>query len=309
MLSLARSQTHCSHLIGIDVGGSKLLACLTDRDGHIVRTERRAIGGDIGPDPLLRLIEDAIEALTPGGVVVSGIGIGFPGLVDQHGIALSSVILPRCGQLDLAGLLQERLGLPCTVDNDVNNAARAEASLRGRGDLSMLFVSVGTGIGGAVVLHGRLWSGATNMAGEIGHVGVAQSGPRCLCGRRGCVGKLASGAAIERQLGRPIGTLAEILAAPSPVVTNAVARACRSLGDAIASALNLLNLPLVVIGGGLAEIPGFVGAVAEAARQQAMPEIGAACRFERARAGQTAGAVGAALLVRDQIETDMTAVI
>jgi glucokinase len=147
------------------------------------------------------------------------------------------------------------------------------------------------------------------MAGEIGHVGVAQGGPRCLCGRRGCVGSLASGAAIERQLGRPVGTLAAVMATPSPVVTNAVARACRILGDAIASALNLLNLPLVAIGGGLAEIPGFVPAVAEAARRRAMPEIGAACRFERARASYTAGAVGAALLARDHIETNAIAVI
>jgi predicted NBD/HSP70 family sugar kinase len=217
--------------------------------------------------------------------------------------------LPHCGQLDPASLIQERLGRPCAVDNDVNNAARAEVSLRGGDDLSMLFVSVGTGIGGAIVLHGRLWRGATNMAGEIGHVGVAQGGLRCLCGRRGCVGTLASGAAIERQLGRPVGTLAAVMTAPSPVVTNAVARACRILGGAIASTLNLLNLPLVTIGGGLADIPGFVSAVAEAARGQAMPEIGAACRFECARAGQTAGAVGAALLVRDHIETKTSGVI
>ena len=145
------------------------------------------------------------------------------------------------------------------------------------------------------------------MAGEIGHIGVVQGGPRCLCGRRGCVGTLASGAAIERELDRPIGTLALVMVTPSPAVTNALARACRILGDAIASALNLMNLPLVAIGGGVAEIPGFVAAVAEAARQQAMPEISTACRFERARAGYCAGAVGAALLARDHIETTATA--
>jgi glucokinase len=309
MLSLARTQSPCAHLVGIDIGGSKLLACLTDRNGAILRTERREIGCEIRPDQLLRLIDDVIQGFRHGGIRITGVGLGFPGLVDERGVALSSVILPHCGQLDLAGLLQEALSLPCAVDNDVNNAARAEVSLRGRGDLSMLFVSVGTGIGGAVVLQGRLWRGATNMAGEIGHVGVVQGGPLCLCGRRGCVGTLASGAAIERQLGGPIGTLAVVMAAPSPAVTNAVARGCRILGGAIASALNLLNLPLVAIGGGLAEIPGFVGAVAKAARRQAMPEIGAACRFERARAGHTGGAVGAALLVRDHIETNATAVI
>ena len=309
MLSLARTQSPFAHLIGIDVGGSKLLASLTDQNGNILRTERREIGCEIRPDELLCLIEDVIQALTRGGARISGIGLGFPGLVDERRIALSSVILPHCGKLDLAGLLEERFGVPCAVDNDVNNAAQAEVNLRGNGDLSMLFVSVGTGIGGAVVLHGQLLRGATNMAGEIGHVGVAQGGPRCLCGRRGCVGMLASGAAIERQLGRPVGTLATVMATPSPAVTDTVARACRTLGSAIASALNLLNLPLVAIGGGLSEIPGFVGAVAEAARRQAMPEIGAACRFERARAGHTAGAVGAALLVRDHIETNTTAVI
>jgi glucokinase len=307
MLSLAHHQTQEGHLIGLDIGGSKLLACLTDRDGHVLRTERRKLSCEIHPDQLLDLIEDVIHGLTRGGIVVSGIGLGFPGLVDQDGIALSSVILPRCSRLDLAGLLQERLRLRCAVDNDVTNAARAEAGLRSGGDLSMLFVSVGTGIGGAVVLHGRLWRGITNMAGEIGHMAVTQGGRRCLCGRCGCVGSLASGAALERQLGRPPGTLAKAMSTPSPVVSDAVNRACHILGGAIASALNLLNLPLVTIGGGLSEIPGFVGLVAEAARRQAMPEIGAACRFERARAGQTAGAVGAALLIRDQVETHSTA--
>jgi glucokinase len=309
MLSLAHQRSQDGHLIGLDIGGSKLLACLTDRDGHVLRTERRNVGCEIHPDQLLDLIEDVIRGLTRGGGGVSGIGIGFPGLVDQDGIALSSVILPHCSRLDLTGLLQERVRLPCAVDNDVTNAARAEVNLRGGGDLSLLFVSVGTGIGGAVVLHGRLWRGITNMAGEIGHMAVAQGGRRCLCGRRGCIGSLASGAAIERRLGRSPGTLAMAMATPSSVVSDTIARACRTLGGAIASALNLLNLPLVAIGGGLSEIPGFVGSVAEAARRQAMPEIGAACRFERARAGQTAGAVGAALLIRDQIETHSTAVM
>jgi glucokinase len=183
------------------------------------------------------------------------------------------------------------LGVPCVVDNDVNAAAIAELKQReGEAIDSMLFIAVGTGIGGAIVLENRLWRGHTGVAGEIGNVTIDRHGSVCWCGRRGCLNTCASGAAIEEQLEAyvPLDRSAEL--------GKVVEDAADSLGIGIANALNLLNPGLVVLGGGVARWgQSWLDRVARTARAEAFPEAGM-CRFELARAGYSAGAIGAGLL-------------
>ena len=145
------------------------------------------------------------------------------------------------------------------MDNDVNNAARAELAVRRIEEPStadLLFVAVGTGIGGALVLGGTVWTGVTGMAGEVGHMAASGIDGRCDCGRIGCVAVAAAGRSIETHLGVPTGTLG------SDGLTSAriqqVQQGADRLGEVVADAMNLLNLPLVVLGGGVAEHPGFV---------------------------------------------------
>jgi glucokinase len=285
-------------VLGVDVGGTKLLAVVVDGEGRVRRRVHRPTPSGFGPAAAREAVAALAAELAGEGTPVAAVGIGFPGLVDApRGVVRSSVILPGWSEVPLAAELSGALGVPCVVDNDVNAAARAEVDARGGGD--MLFVSVGTGIGGALVLNGEPWNGASGVAGEIGHVSVAAAGPRCACGRRGCVNLYASGRAVDARVrGRP--------GAPPPTpeqarrrTAAAVARAGGALGRAVASVLNVLNLPLVVLGGGVAERgEAFRAAVQRSVEREAFPEAASACRVELSRAGYGAGALGAALLAR-----------
>lgn len=287
-----------SRVLGADLGGSKLLVCLTDQHGRILARATRPTGRNTGPEAAVRLIAEAAREVQGSAGRLDRVGVGFPGLVDHdRGVARSSVMLDGWRDVPLAVLLARALDAPCVVDNDVNAAAYAElACRRADGPDSMLFVAIGTGIGGAIALGGQLWRGSTGIAGEIGNTTIERRGPRCWCGRRGCLNVFASGSAIERHLRLPPGaTLRERLETGDRRAAAAVARAAGAVGIAIANALNLLNPALVVLGGGLAGLGAdFLDAVAATARAEAFAE--ADCRFEVARAGYEAAAVGSALL-------------
>jgi glucokinase len=270
-------------VLGLDLGGTKLLACGIDGDGRVAYRRREPTGRGMGLEPALALVADIARDARRALGGLDAIGLGFPGLVDhRRGVVRSSVMLEGWHDAALSVEVAARTGAPCAIDNDANAAALYERELRGCADL--LFVAVGTGIGGALVLDGKLWRGAGGLAGELGHVAIARDGRRCDCGRRGCVNRYASGAALDQ----PGGDLADATAA---------------LGAAIGSALNLLAVPLVVLGGGVAERgPAYVDAVAEHARRECFHEIGEACAFEAARGGYDAAALGAALLARQQVD-------
>jgi len=248
----------------------------------------RGFGPDAARAAILALASDACTAL--GGL--DSVGIGFPGLVNYHqGIARSTVILDGWHDAALAREVSDALGLPCAIDNDVNAAGIHEQALRGVPDL--LYIAVGTGIGGAIVLGGTLWRGARGFSGEIGHMSIDHNGPLCGCGRRGCLNQYASGTAIERAAGLQLGQLAAGAEAPPAVL----AAAADALGIAIGTALNILDVPLVVLGGGIVELgDSYVDAVAARARRECFREIGDACQIVKSRGGYDAGALGAAAL-------------
>jgi glucokinase len=287
--------------LGFDLGGSKLLGCLTDGAGAVLARAVRATGRATGPADACRLLSEVAAELRASVGPFDVVGIGFPGQVDfDQGIAHASVMLDGWREVPLAEQVAAQLAVPCVVDNDVNAAAVAELRLReAEAPDSMLFVAVGTGIGGALAIHGRLWRGHTGVAGEIGNMTIDRHGPSCWCGRRGCLNVYASGAAIEAQLGAGV-SLAEHTRAGHPALGEVVRVAAELLGVGLANALNLLNPELVVLGGGVSELGGpWLARVAAAARQEAFPEAGQ-CRFELARAGYEAGAVGAALLAMER---------
>jgi glucokinase len=202
-------------------------------------------------------------------------------------------------EVALADELGAATGLPCAVDNDVNAAAVCEAAARGLGGESMLFIAIGTGIGGAITLGREVWRGASGVAGEIGNIVVDRGGPRCWCGRRGCLNALASGSAIERAAGIPPGSLAARWAAGDVDVANAVDDAARALATAIGNAINLLNPSLVVLGGGVAQLgPRWLATVRRHLVGQAFVEAASVCRVELAQSGYEAGARGAAIIAR-----------
>ena len=283
--------------LGIDLGGTKLLACLTAEDGTVLARTVRPTGRNTGPSAARRLIIDAATELRRTAGQFDSVGVGFPGQVDfQRGFVGGSVMLDGWSDVPLAESIADALSVPCVIDTDVNCAAIAE--LHARGDQhphSMLFVAVGTGIGGAITIGRQLWRGHTGVAGEIGNITIDHHGEQCWCGRRGCLNTFASGSAIGRRLGdaRP---LTEHRESTNPEVLRVLAEAATALGVGVANALNLLNPELVVFGGGVAQLgESWLEVVARTARAESFPEAGR-CRFEPARAGYDAGAVGAALL-------------
>lgn len=294
--------------IGVDLGGTKALACLVDDDGGILARAMRLTGRATDPRRALELVRALVAEVTPAaGAPPVGVGVGFPGLVDARaGVARSSVILDGWRDVPLAAEVRAATGLACVVDNDVNAAAVAELRARAGDealagpDAAMLFVAVGTGIGGALVFGARPWRGAGGVAGEIGHTTIDRHGLVCECGRRGCLNTVASGGGVERALGLAPGTLAARVAASDPRAVAALREAARALGVGLANALNLLSPHLVVLGGGLAGGGvQYLAEVARAARAEAFPEASAGCRFELALAGYEAGAVGAGLVALD----------
>jgi glucokinase len=241
-----------SDVIGVDVGGTKLLARVENLAGECTWSKKLETGRDYGPS---RLVDDAHALITEAeaaGCGIAALGVGFPGLTDpRRGVVRSSTILNGWCEEPLGERLRNRIGLPCAVDNDVKAAARAELQIRSKkGDYDFLFLAVGTGIGGALIVDGKLALGR-GFAGEFGHIVVDPMGSPCSCGRRGCVGLLVGGEHLQRRLGLGAAEFSAALEAGEPEAREVIEQAASLLGEALADALNLLDPGLVVIGGGL----------------------------------------------------------
>jgi len=295
-------------VVAVDVGGTTLKGGVCDGDAALLHRERRpterreqeALVGDI-----VALIDSlAAEGRARFGADgVAGVGLAVPGLVDEaHGVAEHAVNLPW-RDLPLAAIVAERCGLPVVLGHDVRAAAAAEAALgAGHGAADVLFVAIGTGIGGAIVAGGDPYGGAHGRAGEIGHTVVDPDGPPCACGARGCVETLASAAAIERAYGesgagdgasaREVGALAR---AHDPAARAVWDRAVSALAAGLANAITLLDPARVVVGGGLAEA-GAALLDPLAAEVEERLTLGEAPPIVGAALGAEAGCRGAALL-------------
>ncbi|MAG35995.1 MAG: hypothetical protein CL878_07105, partial [Dehalococcoidia bacterium] len=196
-------------VIGIDLGGTKVLAAVVAPDGRILSRDKASSRGTSSYEELLARIADTARAAASAAGVeldsVVGVGIGVPGTVDQDAGIVR--IAPNLDWRDVpvSSTLSDLLGLPVIADNDVNVAALAEHRLgTGKGLPSLLGVFIGTGIGGGLAIDGGLHRGAHQAAAEIGHMVIKAGGPRCPCGRRGCLEALGSRTAISREIARQV---------------------------------------------------------------------------------------------------------
>lgn len=310
--------------IGIDVGGTKTAALVVDREGAVLARDVRPTPADDGQASLATMVDAARAVATPG---VVGVGIAAAGMVDRDGVMRYA---PNLAWRDtpLAPHVGGALGLPAIADNDVNAAAWGEfLHGAGRGSRQMLMVSVGTGIGGGLVLDGKLYRGANGFAAEIGHVVVDPNGPECGCGNRGCWEQVASGTAITRQ-GRaaaarhPHSVLRDLAGADPASVTGAmVTEAARDgdtvsrgifvevghrLGVGIAGLVNVLDPDVVIVGGGASEAGDLLLAPARDAFRRSVeaPDHRPEVPIVPAALGNDAGAIGAAALVFARLDED-----
>ncbi len=312
---------------GIDLGGTKIQAAVLDGADHVLGESRRATPTNGGPAGVAAQMEAAFrEAAGAAGVPVgdlAGVGVGSPGTIEDDGSVTSARNLPAWeGNFPLAKTLQEALGCPVVVGNDVQVATDAEFRLgAGRPYNSVLGVSWGTGVGAGLILDGKPWTGRGG-AGEIGHIVVEIDGARCTCGRLGCMEAYAGRASMEKhalhlhhEKGQKTdlfklmrehdrtrltsGIWARALDRGDHLAEHLIGRAVRALGAGVASVVNMLDVESVIIGGGLGVKLGepFAKRIAE----QMQPHLFSDFRppkVQVAELGDLGGATGAALLVR-----------
>lgn len=304
-------------VLGIDIGGTKLAAGIVAPDGQVLSYLRQPTPTHADAEALLAAVVTLAERVCQESVekpVALGIGCGGP-MVFPEGI-VSPLHMPAWRAFPLRARLASALGLPAVLDNDAKAFALGEAHFgAGRGAHCLLGMVVSTGVGGGVVVDGRLFNGATGHAGHIGHVIVSVNGPRCFCGAIGCVTAYASGrglvaraqAALRRGVSSSLASLPPdevsgktIVAAATngdPLAARLMHEAALALARAIASAATILDADRVVLGGGLIQAGELLlGPMRHELRQRAPLPFSHGLDVRTAELGQEAGVIGAAAL-------------
>lgn len=307
-------------MVALDIGGTKLTVGLVDQEGRRLATQVRPTDQAASParivDALFAMAESALAATALAWTDVAAVGVSYGGPLDYPaGRTVTCHHLPGWEDVPLRELVARRAGRPAVVDNDANAAALGEAVFgAARGCAHVLHLNVGTGIGGGVVIGGRLHRGADSMAGEVGHTLVAPDGPLCTCGRRGCLEAVAAGPAIVRaaqealRSGEPsclaalpveeiTGRHVAEAAGQDALAARVMQQAGKWIGLAIAAAVNLLNPHMVVIGGGVAGAGEALFAPLRAAvSSHAVPEATRRLRIVPGALGPWDALLGAAAL-------------
>jgi glucokinase len=312
-------------IIGVDMGGTRLLAGAIDTDLSVHRRVQRSVSG-LDQPALLDAVAGAVrEVRDRAGGEVEAVGLGIPSLMDRRsGRSVLAVHLPL-EDLPVADVMAERLGLPVFVDNNANLATLAEHRAgAAQGAAHVLMLTLGSGIGGGLILGGELYRGSVGAAGELGHLTVDPGGPPCHghCPNRGCLESLCSGTALAREAlylarerpesglaralaeGRPLAgpLVTELAHDGDPVARIAIERVGRWLGIGLASLVNIFNPEVVVIGGGVVGAGELLLAPARAElARRALPPSRDEVRVVGAHFGIEAGMIGAAMYALDSL--------
>jgi glucokinase len=312
-------------LIGaIDLGGTKILSLVVDERGAVCGEDLRPTEATAGPEAVLARMRDSLQAAlrAAGQGTLLAAGLSVPGPVDaQRGVVAQAPNLPGWRNVPVGERLREQLGCPVVVENDANAATWGEFTAgSGAGCRHMIFLTISTGIGGGLILDGRLYRGANGAAGELGHVPLLPDGPFCGCHARGCLETLASGTAIARDAAKAVADgeapLLERLAAGGPITAahvheaaeqgertaiDIVDRAARYLGSGLVAFVNIFNPDVIVIGGGTAKIGDrLLDPAIEEMRTRSVHPSRDHVRVVPAALGDRACALGAAALARGQ---------
>ncbi|TVR60546.1 MAG: ROK family protein [Spirochaetaceae bacterium] len=320
------------YAIGFDMGGTKMLAAVLNAEYEVVAKNKEKTPSEAGNEEVFASIVECVdEVLEKAGVKrknLCGIGIAIPGPIDvANGIVYRT---PNLGLLEfpLRDRLSEAIGVPVVLENDVNAGVYGEF-VKGcaRGFLHVVGLFPGTGIGGGLILDGKLYRGSRGAAGEIGHTIVQTDGPLCGCGSHGCLESVASRTAIAKDViglaasgkapyvfenaGTDIrkvksGTLLKAIEAGDTAVADVVYRAADFLGIGMANCVNIFNPEIIVLGGGLVEKFGaeYIARADTSMRRHAMSHLVADVRIKAAILGDYAAIIGAAALVRELGKTD-----
>ena len=307
-------------IVGVDLGGSKINAILADSRGNILKQGLQDTLAQEGPDKVITRIMKCIKQVASGSDI-AGIGIVAAGACDvAKGIITFSPNLPGWHNIPLKDILQREFDPPIYLENDATAAALGEYYFGGAvGIANLVYLCVGTGIGGGIMIDGQLYHGASGSAGEIGHMTIDINGPRCSCGNIGCWETLASGTALAREAVKRIkagaqttilnfadGDLQKVsaqrvfLAAKEgdPLANELISQSGYYLGIGLFSIVNIFNPHLILIGGGLSRMGQLLLEPAtKVVRERAYELPAAAVRIELAQLGADAEALGCVALV------------
>ena len=306
-----------TNFIGIDVSGATMHAALVTGAGEVI--ERRE--APLEREGLVAQVERTVAELRDTSPTIGAIGVGIPGLVNrQTDRVLVSTDLPSVVRGDIHAELVKSTGLRVELENDANAAAYGEYKVgAGRGSRDMFFATIGSGIGGAIILDGKLWLGASGFAGEFGHITIDAEGIECTCGNVGCLETVASAPnivrrAIDRLHRDNTSSLSRLATnkefSATDIVHEAkdgddfsmmmIERTGKYIGAAVASVINLLNLERIVLGGAVMEAGDLIlDPVIREAERRAFQPCFEATQIVAAALGTDAVSLGAAMLARD----------
>ena len=306
-----------SSFIGIELTGSKLSGVTVDSNGQIKKRAETSVN----ESGLVAQIAAIVADLKAGDQNIGGVGIAIPGLVNrQSDRVIASSFLSSTVSNNLHAELTEATGLRIELENDANAAAYGEYVLgAGRGSRDMFYITIGEGIGGAIILDGKLWTGSSGFAGEVGHITIDTEGAECLCGNRGCLETVASAPNIVRRanerLNRDSTSSLSRLALNKDFTADDMAREAtegddfalmmlertgKYIGTGVASVINLLNIERIVLGGGVMQAREIIlNPVIQEAKRRAFQPCFEATEILAASLGPDAAAIGVALLARD----------
>jgi glucokinase len=320
-------------VVGVDLGGTKVLAGVVDVNSKILNTAKRATKPEVGVGPVIERIAKTVRDAVKGAGLeladIAGVCSAAPGVLNpEEGIVRYAPNMSGWENVPFAKQLSEQLvGVPVFIENDGNLGILGEHALgAGAGHQDMVGFFVGTGIGGGIILDGKLWQGAHKTAAEIGHMIVLADGPVCGCGARGCIESVASRTAIERDVFAGIkarreslvpeimnrdgrdrltsGALAEAYSRGDLLVAEVLGRAQFYLGLHVASVINLVDPEIVIFGGGLVAAlgEGFLEPIRRVAYQVVMNKRDAKeIKIVTAALGDYAALLGAAVYARQRL--------
>lgn len=312
--------------IGIDVGGTNVKIALVDKSGKIIYSNSvptyAKMGYEYTVNNIKQAIKDLMKETNTTAKDIDGIGFDFPGQVDyKTGVVKLAPNIPGWVNVPIAQMIEEEFHIPTRIDNDVRCAALGEMKFgAGQGCENFVCITVGTGIGSGLVVNGQLVRGASNAAGEIGHIKLQmKDGLICGCGDTGCLEAYASGPSIVamaqdyikggkstkfREMAAAEGgeitpyMVAKAAEAGDPVAKRIFAIVGEYIGIGLTSVINLLNPEKVIIGGGVAEAGDLLlDPIRKTIKERAMVVAGSAVKIVPAQLGNSAGVIGASMLI------------
>ncbi len=322
----SETNSKADYVVGVDLGGTKILAGVFDANLNCVGRAKISTKAERGPDPVIerieRCIKDSIDECDLTVKQVAGIGIGAPGAVDpENGTVIFAPNL-KWEDVALKKEIEKRVGVPTYLENDCNVCTLGvyETELKAK-PKSCLGIFIGTGIGGGLIIDGKLFHGFNRTAGEIGHMVLEVDGPKCGCGNKGCLEALASRTAIFKRVQAAVkegektiltdmlgsslkdlrsGDLRKAIRKGDKLVEKIVEEAAEYTGVAIGNLINIFNPEVIVLGGGVIDAleDEMMAIIVETAHEYAMHGTDKGIQILASETGDDAGIIGAAVLAK-----------